>query len=310
MPHCRPGAAAGRDGAMHEDRVMSLCRFPKADALPHLALAALAAAVVTAPARAADIQGHAITYQVSVDKLPPQTDVDAQLTVSLSRDCEAWDYSSGLLYSIERNVKRQRKAGQPLGNKAEQFQERVKFSERREGSALIYEGRYYVNGRGEDVKGLVRMEGEGAGTLDVKSAKMPRKTDLPPGTLLPVAMRSKLIDALMHSEPGKAFPPVSFQTVELNRFYAPVDVTFAPAAKLAPLPVPKGEKPRVVRSPLLEGRWWTVKQTSRSMSEWMESTFDLYATGVIARFTFRREGILFRADVKEVNTFSEPKCGG
>jgi hypothetical protein len=288
---------------------MSKCRLPSPAWVIRLAPAALAPLALAMPVHAADIQGHAITYQVTAER-PPQTDVEGQISVSLSRDCEAWDYSSAWLYGIERNTKRQRKPGEPLGNRAQQFQERLKFSERREGGALLYEARYYVNGRGEDVKGLVRMEGEGNGVLDVKSAKLPRKTELPPGTLLPVALRARLIDALTGTEPGKPLAPVTFQTVELNRFYAPVDVTFAPAPKMAPLPVPKGETPRVVRSPLLQGRWWSLKQTSRAMSDWMDSTMELYATGVIARFTFKREGIVWRADIKEINPFSEPKCGG
>jgi hypothetical protein len=42
----------------------------------------------------------------------------------------------------------------------------------------------------------------------------------------------------------------------------------------------------------------------------MQSTFELNESGVIPRFTFQREGIVWRADVKELTAFSNPKCGG
>ena len=68
----------------------------------------------------------------------------------------------------------------------------------------------------------------------------------------------------------------------------------------------KGEP--LVDSPLLQGRSWTLKLTSKDFSDWMESIFELHDNGVISRFTFRREGIVWRADAKELNAFTMPTC--
>ncbi|HEX2890987.1 EipB family protein, partial [Vineibacter terrae] len=247
------------------------------------------------PAQAADIQGHAISYQITVEKPPAETKAEGQMSASLSKTCESWDYSSALLYSLGRT-----------GARMESWQEGTKFSEKPDGRTLQYEARYRVGARGEEARGTVALGADGAGTLDVKSDKLPRKVDLPAGTLLPVALRAKLIDALGSSDPDTAGGPFALRTIELGRFYAAADVTVARAAAL---PALKPPAPRV-NSPLLRGRAWTLKQTSKALSDWMESTFELHESGVIARFTFRREGIVWRADVKELNAFATPKCGG
>lgn len=275
-----------------------------------LSLAALAAlsCAGAGPAAAADIQGHAITYGITVEKPPAGTWVDGQLSVSLSKSCEAWTYSSVLLYAIDRNQRGTRSPGQRLSAKADSYQEALTFTEKLDGTALQYETRYHVNARGEDVRGTITLDGGKGGTMDVKSEKMPRQVDLPAGTLLPMTLRGRLIDAV--SDPTRPRGTLGVRTIEVGRFYSAIDLALAPAPPLPDLPVAKGEKPRVVRSPLLSGKSWMFRQTSRTLAEWMQSTFELNESGVIPRFTFLREGIVWRADVKEVNAFTNPRCGG
>jgi hypothetical protein len=288
---------------------MPMCRSPMASRAWPAISAALIGALAALPARAADIQGHAITYGITVEKPPPDTWFDAQLSVTLSRTCDGWTYSRALVYAIERNARGTRQPGQPLSGRADTYQERLKFTEKLDGSSLQYEGSFQVNGRGEDARGTVAMPAGAKGSLDVKSDKLPRKVELPQGTLLPLAFRSKLIDALAGADPDKPRATIEVSTIELGRFYTTADVTLAPAPGLPPLRVGKTEVPRL-RSPLLGGRGWAMKQTSKALADWMESTFELYENGIIPRFTFKRQGIVWRADAKELNAFSPPKCGG
>jgi len=255
-----------------------------------------ACALAALPARAADIQGHATSYQITVEKPPENTKATGQVSTTLSKTCDGWRYSSALLYSIERGAR---------GNvQSDSYQEGLKFTEAL--ATLQYEGRYHVGGRGEEARGTVTLSGDRSGTLDVKSDKLPRKVDLPAQTFLPIALRSVLIDALSSEDPARARGPFSVRTIELGRFYTTTDLTLA----LAPaLPALKPPSPRI-SSPLLQKRAWTLKQTSKTLTEWMESTFELHESGVITRFTFQREGIVWRADIKELNAFAAPKCGG
>lgn len=295
-----------------------LSRFPRLDTLPEshplplcrmtraAAVAALTGVLVPAPGHAADIQPHAITYQISVEKPPADTIVDGQISVTLSKTCEAWNLSSAVYYGIERNAKK----GQPLSDKADSYQERLTSSEKLDGTSLQYTGRYHVNGRGEDVRGTVALGADGAGMLDVKSERLPRKVKLPAETRLPVALRAKLIAGLPRSD-DKARPTINVRTVEVVRFHEALDLSWTLAAPLPPLkpatPPVKGEAPPPT-PPLLKGRSWTLKQTSKAFADWMESTFELHESGVISRFTFKREGIVWRADVRELSAFTSPKC--
>jgi hypothetical protein len=288
---------------------MVIGRFPTGGAAASRSMLAMLASVIgMGPALAADMQGHAITYTITVDKPPANTWVDGQASVTLSKTCDAWNYSSAIFYGIERNQRRARPPNQPLSTAADSYQEWLKLSEKFNGTSLQYEGRYHVNGRGEEARGSVVLGADGSGLLDVMSDKLPRKEKLPPGTLLPMAMRSKLIDALAAGEPNKPQPPLAVRTIELGRFYVGIDATLAPQAAPLGRPAKGGDGPRV-RSPLLEGRSWTLKQTSQTLSDWMASTFELNHSGVIPRFTFQREGITWRAEVKEINAFTSPSCG-
>lgn len=284
-------------------------RLPMTGPVCGVVAAALAGVLSVLPARAADLQGHAATYAIIVEKPPPDTWLDAQMSVSLARTCDGWSYSSALFYGIERNARGTRGPDQPLSAKADTYQERLKFTENRDGTRLQYEASYQVNGRGEDARGTASIAAGSKGMLDVKSDRLPRKVELPAGTLMPLALRSRLIDALAGADPDKPRGTLEVRTLELSRFFAPADLALGPSAPLPPLRVGKAEAPRL-RSPLLQGRGWAIKQTSKGFSEWLESTFELYENGVIPRFTFRREGIVWRADVKELNTFAAPKCDG
>jgi hypothetical protein len=269
--------------------------------------AALASAALAAPAFA-DMQGHAITYHVTVQKPPANTWTDAQLSVTLSKTCEGWSYSSALLYGIERDRGGARDPKVPLGPKADSYQEVLKLSEKPDGRSLTYEARYIANTRSEEVRGSVTLGEDGSGTLEVKSARLPRNVDLPKETILPMALRARLTDRLASAAGTPAPPELTLRTIELGRFYTGVEVTLAPAPPLPPLPVPKGAQPLVVRSPLLEGRSRAFQQTSKSLSERMASHFELNEHGVVPRFTFMREGIVWRADVKEITAFASPAC--
>ncbi len=288
---------------------MLMRRLPMAGPACRAIPIALACALAALPARAADIQGHAITYGITVEKPPPDTWADAQMSVTLTRTCDSLSYSSALIYGIERNARGTRAPDQPLSSKADTYQERLKFTQKLDGTALQYEGSFQVNGRGEDARGTVTMPADGAGTLDVKSDRVPRKVVLPAGTMLPLTLRGKLIDALAGADPDKPRGNVDVRTIELGRFYTATDVKIGPAPVLPPLKAGKADVPRL-RSPLLQGRGWASKQTSKALSDWMESTFELYENGVIPRFTFKREGIVWRADAKELSAFTAPKCGG
>jgi hypothetical protein len=292
-----------------EGRPMPMRRSPMATRACRAISAALIGALAVLPARAADITGHAITYSITIERPPPDTWFDAQMTVTLARTCEGWNYSSALIYAIERGVRGERRPDQPLSGRADTYQERLKFTEKLDGLSLQYEGSFRVNGRGEDARGTVTMSAGSTGSVDVKSDKLPRKVELPAGTLLPLAFRGKLIDALAGADPDKPRGIIEVRTVELGRFYTAADVTLAPAAGLPPLRVGKTEVPRL-RSPLLQGRGWALKQTSKALADWMESTFEIYQNGIIPRFTFKRQGILWRADAKELSAFTAPKCGG
>ncbi|TWT02674.1 DUF1849 family protein [Reyranella sp. CPCC 100927] len=269
---------------------MLMCRFM---------IAGSAACVLAAVgAHAADIQGHAASYQVTVEKPPENTKVTGQVSTTLSKACDGWRYSSALFYTIERGTR---------GNvKSDSFQEGMKFTEALGGTTLQYEGRYHVGGRGEEASGAATLGADRSGILDVKSDKLPRKVELPAATVLPIALRGQLIDALSNEDPARARGPFSFRTIELGRFYVSIDLTLA---RVAALPALKPPAPRV-GSPLLQKRAWTLKQTSKTLTEWMESTFELHESGVITRFTFQRDGIVWRADLKELNTFATPQCGG
>lgn len=261
-----------------------------------LTMAALvlpAGALAALPAGAADLKGHAIAYQITLAKPSADIAAEGQMSATLSRTCDGWSYSSALFYSIQRR-----------GTAPTSWQEGLKFSEKRNGTGLTYESRYYVNSRGEDVRGTVVLSGDGGGALDAKSERLPRKATLPAGTVLPLALRSQLIDLLATAAPDKARGPFSFRTIEMNRFHTGADLVIVPAAALPALTPPA---PRV-RSPLLQGRAWTVKQTSKTHSEWLDSTLELVESGVVTRFTFMREGVVWRADVKELTAFTDPKC--
>ncbi len=276
--------------------------------LRYIAGAALASAALAAPAFGTDMQGHAVTYHVTVEKPPANTWTDAQLSVTLSKTCEGWNYSSALLYGIERNRGGTRDPKVPLGPKADSYQEALKFSEKLDGRSLSYEARYIANTRSEEVRGSVMLGEDGSGTLDVKSARLPRKVELPKATILPMALRARLT-AIVAGAAGDAPPPaLTLQTIELGRFYTGVDVTLVPASPLPPLAVPKGAQPLVVKSPLLTGRSRAFQQTSKTLSERMASHFELNEHGVVPRFTFVREGIVWRADVKEITAFASPAC--
>ncbi|HJQ57302.1 MAG TPA: DUF1849 family protein [Vineibacter sp.] len=272
------------------------------------AAAVLAGVLAAAPAVAADLQPHAITYQVTVAKPPADTAVASQISGTLSRTCDGWSYGSAVFYGIERNAKGRDPNG-PLTGNADTYQERLSVTEKFDGTALQYTSRYIFNGRGEDVRGTATTGANGL--LDVKSDRLPRKVKLPPETLLPVALRSKLIDALPRDD--KTRPTFTIRTLELGRFHDDTDVTFTLSPPFPPAPPtkadPKGGSPKV-DSPLLKGRSWTVKQTSKDHADWMESTFEIHESGVIARYTFKREDIVWRADVRELTPFMPPKCGG
>lgn len=255
-------------------------------------------AAVAPSAHAADIQGHAVSYQITVAKPPENTKATGQVSTTLSKTCDGWRYSSALFYTIERGTR---------GNvKSDSYQEGLKFTEALDGTTLQYEGRYHVGGRGEEARGTVTLGADRSGALDVKSDKLSRKVDLPAQTLLPIALRSRLIDALTSDDPARARGPFPVRTIELGRFYTTTDLALAP---IPPLPALKPPPPNVT-SPLLQKRAWTLKQTSKTLTEWMESTFVLHESGIITRFTFQREGIVWRADIKELNVFATPKCGG
>ena len=257
-----------------------------------------ACAMAALPVRAADIQGHAASYQITVEKPPENTKVTGQVSTTLSKTCDGWSYSSALFYTVERGAR---------GNvKSDSYQEGLKFTEALDGTKLQYDGRYHVGGRGEEARGTATLGADRSGVLDVKSDKLPRKVDLPAQTLLPIALRGRLIDALTSDDPARARGPFPVRTIELGRFYTAVDLTLALAP---PLPTLKPPPPNVT-SPLLRKRAWTLKQTSKTLAEWMESTFVLHESGVITRFTFQREGIVWRADIKELNIFATPQCGG
>jgi hypothetical protein len=270
------------------------------------AVSVLAGIVAATPAAAADLQPHAVTYQVMVEKPPADTAVASQVSGTLTKTCDGWTLGGAVYYGIERNIKG-REANAPLSGNADTYQERLSITEKNDGKSLQYTARYTVNNRGEEVRGTIAADG----TLDVKSDRLPRKVKLPAETVLPVGLRAKLIDALPRDD--KARPTITIRTVELGRFHEDTDVTFTLAP---PLPIakptkadPKAGTPKV-ESPLLKGRSWTVKQVSKEHADWMESTFEIFESGVITRYTFKREGIVWRADIKELTTFLPPKCGG
>lgn len=272
--------------------------------LRRAAAAGLAAVLVSAPGLAADIQPHGATYQITVEKPPADTALDGQASVTLQKTCEAWSFSSALFYTIERNARRGQ-AG--FSDKADNYQERINFTEKLDGTTLQYTARYQPSGRGEEVRGTIKLGEDGAGTLDVKSDRLPRTVKLPPETRLPIALRARLIDGLPRDD--KVKPTVNTRGVEIVRFHVDADLTLTVAPPLAPAKTAKGD---VIKLPeaLTKGRSWTLNQTSKALSDWMESTFELHESGVISRFTFKRDGIVWRADAKELNTFTPPKCSG
>src|SRR5262245_46773243 len=100
---------------------MPMRRLPMAGLACRAIPAALACALATQPARAADMQAHAATYSITVEKPPPDTWYDAQMSVTLSKTCDSWSYSSALFYAIERNARGERRPDQPLSGKADTY---------------------------------------------------------------------------------------------------------------------------------------------------------------------------------------------
>ena len=174
---------------------------------------------------------------------------------------------------------------------------------------MEYETRYHVNSRGEDYARHYRLGQGRQGHADGEIREAAAHVELPAQTLLPITLRDRVIDA-MAADPGKPKGPLNLRSIELGRFFSPLDLTLTPTAAIPPLPLPKGAKPPPpIRSPLLRGSA-TLRQTSKALAEWMESTVELTSAGVVPRFLFRREGLTWRAEMKEMNAFPNPTCGG
>ncbi|MBL8675233.1 MAG: hypothetical protein JNL07_10125, partial [Rhodospirillales bacterium] len=249
-------------------------------------LALVAALPAAAPASAADIQGHAIGYLVSVEKPPADLGFEAQVSATLTKTCEGWGYGAALYYSIDRTTKggkRDPKAA--MSDRSDIYNERIKFSEALDGLSMAYEASYRAVSASEQTRGTILFGGATApGTLDMKSDKIARKVPVPAGALPPVALRAALIDqlaALQPLPPGAPAPSWKVTTVEIGRFHTPIDATFelVPAAAVPakpPPPPPRGAvvvaPPPKLDSPLLKTPSWTLKMTSKGVGEWVEST--------------------------------------
>ena len=276
-----------------------------------------------APPAPPEIKGHSITYAVTADKTPDDIFAEAQFSLSLAKTCDAWTYGSALYYALDKGAKRTRAVAEQLTDQVNIYNERVNFSESLDGDRIGFRSSFRFNSRAEDATGAAFFDDDKDGLLQVSSEKSKVDTKLPKGSVPPILIRKILLQRLYAGERG----PWHFRAVELGRFHMPVDLRFdvvvSPfAAPVAPAPAAppaaegkdrktvaaKPASPQMERPPLLRGRAWALKQTSKAVGDWADSVFDFYDNGVIGNILFKREGVTFRALVRDINAFPEPKC--
>jgi hypothetical protein len=291
------------------------------------ALVAHAQQPAPAPPRPPEMSGYAISYGITIDKTPGDIHAEAQLSESWTRTCEAWSYGGALYYVIDKGIKGRRNEDQAFSDRAYIYNERLNYTESLDGDRLGYRAQYMANSRGDPVEGAAFFGGpDKKGTLQVRVGKVPREVALPPGNIGPMTWRRLLLEQLRANHPG----PWYVSTVDLVRFQMPVDLKIERTApgpfrdpvstigtlKDAPPPDPKAPKTKGPPPPTqirelpapLKGRRWVLKQTSKTLGERGETTFEIYESGVIPRLTFKREGIEMKAVIKDLTEFPDPKC--
>lgn len=269
---------------------------------------AVAAGLFASAASAQEIVGHSVNYAVWAEKPREPARAEAQWNVTLAHACDRWSYGSALVYSVDRsyvgkpNVDRNGRS-LPVGSSADQYEENVSWGELATGRLLTYRNRFRLNARYLEAQGRVTFNQNTPGRLEGTATGAPVSVTVPAGSLPPVALRRAIIERL--SAPGP-HEPFKLRSVEVGRFQMALEFQFelvGPSKDPPMEPTPPKEV-----ADKLKNRAWVVKQTAKQLPEHGDLMFLLHENGVISRVQFKREGLDFHADAKELTLFPPPKC--